>query len=181
MRRALEFDLLELHFQPIYNIAEKKCLGCEALLRWRHPTRGAVSPAVFVPMAEMGLVNRLDEWVVKRACLAAATWPKTVSVAVNLSAVHFRDFAVIDLIKDALCAAALSPHRLEIEITETAALQNLELTRSILCELRKIGVRVSLDDFGTGYSSLSYLHNCRSTRSRSTGRFSKACTATCRQ
>ena len=159
LRRALEFDLLELHFQPIYNIAEKKFLGCEALLRWRHPTRGAVSPAVFVPMAEeMGLVNRLDEWVVKRACLAAATWPKTVSVAVNLSAVHFRDFAVIDLIKDALCAAALSPHRLEIEITETAALQNLELTRSILCELRKIGVRVSLDDFGTGYSSLSYLH-----------------------
>ena len=106
----------------------------------------------------MGLILRLDDWVLRKACLAAATWPREVKVAVNVSAVHFRDPKIVDSVKEALLESKLSPSRLEIEITETALLQNLQMTRSVLHELRKLGVRISLDDFGTGYSSLSYLH-----------------------
>ncbi len=167
-RRELEFDLrvaienedLELFFQPLYRVAERCYRGCEALVRWRHPTRGMVSPAVFIPIAEeIGLIVRLDDRVLRMACAAAASWDCDASVAVNVSAVSFESVEIIDRIKSALALSRLAPERLEIEITETALLRNVEQTRSILIELRKLGVRISLDDFGTGYSSLSYLHS----------------------
>jgi diguanylate cyclase (GGDEF)-like protein len=167
-RRNLEFDLrrafdrgeFELHFQPIYNLAKKRFSSCEALIRWNHPTRGRVPPAVFVPVAEeMGLIVQLDDWVLQNACSTCATWPADVRVAVNVSALHFRDRQVVESVKAALRDSQLAPHRLEIELTETALLQNIQMTRSLLTELRQIGVRISLDDFGTGYSSLSYLNS----------------------
>jgi diguanylate cyclase (GGDEF)-like protein len=158
LRRALDNDEFELYFQPIYNLEKKRFSGCEALIRWNHPTRGRVPPAVFVPVAEeMGLILRLDEWVLKSACKACATWPSDTRVAVNVSALHFRDRQVVEAVKAALDASQLTPHRLEVELTETALLQNIQKTRAVLTELRQLGVRISLDDFGTGYSSLSYL------------------------
>jgi diguanylate cyclase (GGDEF)-like protein len=167
-RRNLEFDLrrafdrseFELYFQPIYNLGKKSFTSCEALIRWNHPTRGRVPPAVFVPVAEeMGLIVQLDDWVLQNACSACAAWPSDVRVAVNVSALHFRDRQVVESVKSALRDSQLAPHRLEIELTETALLQNIQMTRSLLTELRQIGVRISLDDFGTGYSSLSYLNS----------------------
>ena len=159
--RARAATISQLHFQPIYNVAKGQFLGCEALLRWRHPDARPVSPSVFVPIAEeIGLVAKLDEWVLRNACRAAATWPDDIKVAVNLSACIFQN---AEIVARSSCARSpirgLAPQRLEIEITETALLQNMQLTRSILYELRKLGVRISLDDFGTGYSSLSYLHS----------------------
>jgi diguanylate cyclase (GGDEF)-like protein len=167
-RRNLEFDLrrafdkneFELHFQPIYNLEKKRFSSCEALIRWNHPTRGKVPPAVFVPVAEeMGLILRMDDWVLRHACSACATWPSDVRVAANISALHFRDRQVVESVRTALRESQLAPHRLEIELTETALVQNIQMTRSVLTELRQIGVRLSLDDFGTGYSSLSYLNS----------------------
>jgi diguanylate cyclase (GGDEF)-like protein len=167
-RRNLEFDLrrafdkneFELHFQPIYNLEKKKFSSCEALIRWNHPTRGKVPPAVFVPVAEeMGLILQMDDWVLRNACSACAAWPTDVRVAANISALHFRDRQVVESVRTALRESQLAPHRLEIELTETALVQNIQMTRSVLTELRQIGVRISLDDFGTGYSSLSYLNS----------------------
>ncbi len=160
LKVAIENDELDLFFQPLYRVAERRFMGCEALLRWRHRTRGMVSPSLFVPIAEeIGLIVRLDELVLHKACKAAAEWRNEATVAVNLSAMSFESAEVIDRVKSALAEAKLPAHRLEIEITETALLRNVELTRAILLELRKLGVRISLDDFGTGYSSLSYLHS----------------------
>jgi diguanylate cyclase (GGDEF)-like protein len=160
LRRALGENEFELHFQPIYNLAKKRFSSCEALIRWNHPTRGRVPPTVFVPVAEeMGLILELDDWVLRNACSACAAWPTDVRVAVNISALHFRDRQVVESVKAALGESQLAPHRLEIELTETALLQNIQMTRSVLNELRQTGVRISLDDFGTGYSSLSYLNS----------------------
>jgi diguanylate cyclase (GGDEF)-like protein len=160
LRAAIENNELDLCYQPIYHVADRRYSACEALVRWRHPTRGMVPPSVFVPVAEeMGLVTQMDECVLNKACAAAAAWGSDGNVAVNLSAMSFESGEIIDRIKDALALSRLPAERLEIEITETALVRNVELTRAILYELRKIGVRVSLDDFGTGYSSLSYLHS----------------------
>jgi diguanylate cyclase (GGDEF)-like protein len=160
LRVALESEIMQLNFQPIYHVGKRRFIGCEALLRWRHPVRGMVPPSVFVPIAEeIGVIGKLDEYVLRKACASAANWPEDVSVAINLSAVSFENAEIVGRIKDALAFSRLSPHRLEIEITETALLRNMQLTRAILFELRKLGVRISLDDFGTGYSSLSYLHS----------------------
>jgi diguanylate cyclase (GGDEF)-like protein len=160
LRAAIENDELDLCYQPIYRVAKRRYGGCEALLRWRHPSRGMVPPSVFVPIAEeMGFVTALDDYVLRKACCAAASWGGDSSVAVNLSAMSFETAEIIDRIRNALALSHLPASRLEIEITETALLRNVQLTRSILFELRKLGVRISLDDFGTGYSSLSYLHS----------------------
>ena len=160
LRVALENEIMNLHFQPIYHVGKRRFIGCEALLRWRHPVRGMVPPSVFVPIAEeIGVIGKLDEFVLRKACATAANWPEDVSIAVNLSAVSFENAEIVGRIKSALAHSRLAPQRLEIEITETALLRNMQLTRAILCELRKLGVRISLDDFGTGYSSLSYLHS----------------------
>jgi predicted signal transduction protein with EAL and GGDEF domain len=165
-RRALELDLraahaeqqFELWYQPQVDATTGALGGFEALLRWRHPVRGLVSPADFIPLAEeIGLIVPLGEWVIRQACAHAAAWPATVRVAVNVSAAQFGSGSLERVVLGALAAAALDPRRLELEITESVLLTDTEATLATLHRLRGMGVRISLDDFGTGYSSLSYL------------------------
>jgi predicted signal transduction protein with EAL and GGDEF domain len=167
-RRTLEVDLrkalingeFELHYQPLVNLQNNEVSGCEALLRWHHPERGMISPAEFIPVAEeTGLIVSIGEWVLRQACAEAATWPDGVKVAVNLSPVQFRNQALTQVVISTLAASGLSPHRLELEITESVLLQNNEATFGMLHQLRELGVRIAMDDFGTGYSSLSYLRS----------------------
>ncbi|NJR13278.1 MAG: EAL domain-containing protein [Phyllobacteriaceae bacterium] len=134
--------------------------ACEALIRWNHPQLGFVSPAVFVPLAEeMGIVGDMTIFVLRQACRACARWPEEMSVSVNLSAIDFDRSTLAAEVLSALAESGLSPHRLEVEITETAAIKGKERVRDVLTVLRAHGVRVALDDFGVGYSGLSHLHN----------------------
>jgi EAL domain-containing protein (putative c-di-GMP-specific phosphodiesterase class I) len=164
--RTLELDLrqaitnggFEVHYQPLVNLADNKVTGCEALLRWRHPSRGMISPAEFIPVAEeTGLINQLGEWVLATACAEATTWPDDVKVAVNVSPIQFRGQAFALKVAAALAASGLAAHRLELEITEAVLIRDDEAALAMLHQLRALGVRIALDDFGTGYSSLSYL------------------------
>ena len=166
-RRSLEMDLrqaiadgaLEVQYQPCVSLRDNRITGCEALLRWRHPERGVISPAEFIPIAEdTGLINQLGEWVLTTACAEAATWPDDISLAVNVSPVQFRSGTFALKILSALAASGLPASRLELEITEAVLIRDDEAALAILHQLRAIGVRIALDDFGTGYSSLSYLH-----------------------
>jgi diguanylate cyclase (GGDEF)-like protein len=160
LRNALAANAFEVHYQPLYNLRTKRIATCEALLRWPHPERGMVPPGEFIPIAEeMGLIVDIGRLVLRRACLDCARWPNDVRVAVNLSAIQFRRDDMANTIREALAAANLAPDRLEIEITESAFLDDSEVTRLWLDQLQDLGVRISLDDFGTGYSSLSYLHS----------------------
>ncbi|MBZ6077186.1 putative bifunctional diguanylate cyclase/phosphodiesterase [Microvirga puerhi] len=167
-RRVLEVDLrkalvngeFELFYQPQVDIRKKVITGYEALLRWRHPERGIVSPGEFIPIAEdIGLISPLGEWVIQEACQEAAKWPASMKVAVNLSPVQFRNKNLVQCVKNALTASNLCPSRLEVEITESVLLQDNDATLATLHQLRKLGVRIAMDDFGTGYSSLSYLRS----------------------
>jgi predicted signal transduction protein with EAL and GGDEF domain len=168
MRRSLEVDLrkalinkeFELHYQPLVRLADNKVSGCEALLRWYHPERGMISPVDFIPVAEeTGLINAIGEWVLRQACTEAANWPGDMKIAVNVSAVQFRNQGLPQAVISALAAAGLAPHRLELEITESVLMHSNETTIQRLHQLRQLGVRISMDDFGTGYSSLSYLRS----------------------
>ena len=157
LRGALESNQFHLVFQPQVRLDTTELTGFEALLRWKHPSRGFVSPAEFIPIAEEnGLIVPIGEWVLRTACATAASWPD-VTVAVNLSPVQFRSRGLVAMVTSALAEAGLPPQRLELEVTETALLDDSEATIGILHQLRALGVRVSLDDFGVGYSSLSYL------------------------
>jgi diguanylate cyclase (GGDEF)-like protein/PAS domain S-box-containing protein len=157
LRQAIASDALELHYQPVVNCQTEAITGCEALLRWCHPRRGWISPAEFIPIAEeTSLINAIGEWVLRKACRAAVSWPKAVRIAVNVSPMQFKNRALALIVVNALAEAGLSPSRLELEITE-AVLMRDEDASSTLRELRALGVRIALDDFGTGYSSLSYL------------------------
>jgi diguanylate cyclase (GGDEF)-like protein len=158
LRQAINDGSLETHYQPVVNIEDGKISSCEALLRWRHPERGMISPAEFIPIAEdSGLINQLGLWVLKTACAEAATWPDHVRVAVNVSPVQFRSPALALNVAAALAACGLPASRLELEITEAVLIRDDEAALDMLHQLRKLGVRIALDDFGTGYSSLSYL------------------------
>jgi EAL domain-containing protein (putative c-di-GMP-specific phosphodiesterase class I) len=166
-KRALELDLREaivnggfqIHYQPVVDLRDDVVTGCEALLRWRHPKLGMISPAQFVPVAEdTGLINQLGEWVLNTACAEATTWPDHVKVAVNVSPVQFRSQTLALKVAAALASSGLSASRLELEITEAVLIRDDEIALATLRELRQLGVRIALDDFGTGYSSLSYLH-----------------------
>ncbi|RQH12751.1 EAL domain-containing protein [Bradyrhizobium sp. RP6] len=158
LRQALVNGGFEIHYQPLVDLRSGEVSGCEALLRWRHPERGMVSPAEFIPVAEdTGLINELGDWVLRMACNEAATWPAHVRVAVNVSPVQLKCDTLALRIAGALAASGLNPRRLEIEITEAVLIRDDEAALSILHQLRSIGVRIALDDFGTGYSSLSYL------------------------
>jgi diguanylate cyclase (GGDEF)-like protein len=167
-RRQLELDLrqtvreggFELYFQPLYSMSEQRLKGFEALIRWNHPQRGFVGPAEFIPLAEeTGLIVQIGEWVIREACAQAAQWPDDLSVAVNISPRQFSSPVLAQTIIQALGAAGLPPSRLELEITESIFIGNVERTLSVLHGLRSLGVRIALDDFGTGYSSLSYLRS----------------------
>ena len=167
-RRQLELDLraaikdggFALNFQPLYSLAEQRLTGFEALLRWYHPTRGAVSPAEFIPLAEeTGLIVPVGEWVLREACRQASTWPVDVAVAVNVSPKQFAANNIAATVLSALSASGLPAHRLELEITESIFISDVDATLATLHSLRALGIKIALDDFGTGYSSLSYLRS----------------------
>ena len=158
LRKALTAGEFELHYQPVVNLASDKISGFEALIRWRHPEKGMVSPAAFIPLAEEnGLIVPIGEWVIRQACATAAQWPPDLRIAVNLSPAQLRSPGLLQVIVNALAASGLAADRLELEITETVLLQDSEATLAILYRLHELGVRIAMDDFGTGYSSLSHL------------------------
>ncbi|HWM48914.1 MAG TPA: EAL domain-containing protein [Xanthobacteraceae bacterium] len=160
MRKAIANNELELHYQPLVDARRNRIIGCEALVRWRHPQRGMIPPANFIPIAEeTGLIDALGTWALRQACADAASWPDGISVAVNLSPVQFRKPNLALTVTDALASSGLSPQRLELEVTESVLMQNNEATLATLHQLRDLGVRIAMDDFGTGYSSLSYLRS----------------------
>lgn len=167
-RRLLELDLrhalanaeLRLFFQPLIDVTTETVTGFEALLRWQHPTRGLVLPSEFIPVAEeAGLIVPIGEWVLENACREAATWPEAIELAINISAVQFRNPHLVEVVEQALRASGLSADRLSLEITESVLIQDTQATLTTLQRLRELGVRISMDDFGTGYSSLSYLRS----------------------
>ncbi len=158
LRKAIAEEALEVYYQPCLNLQNGTITGCEALVRWRHPERGMISPAEFIPLAEeTGLINEIGEWVLAKACNEAASWPVAINVAVNVSPVQFRSGTLALKIVAALAESGLSAQRLELEITEAVLIRDDETALEILHQLRAIGIRIALDDFGTGYSSLSYL------------------------
>ncbi len=162
LRRALGRNEFSLHYQPKINIGTGAITGCEALLRWTHPTRGEISPAQFIPIAEdSGLIVPIGRWVLSQACEQAQAWMnsglRATTVAVNVSAVEFRDDEFLKNLFTILTNSNLDPRSLELELTESVLMRRVESTAAILQALRKRGVQVAIDDFGTGYSSLSYL------------------------
>ncbi len=159
LRSTVEAKGLRVVYQPIVAMDTMRIAACEALCRWDHPDLGPISPGIFIPLAEeMGIISDISAFVLEAACLECIKWPEQISVSVNLSARDFRHREVVDRVRDALIVSGLSPHRLEIEVTETALLDDKSQTRQYIEDIKKIGVRIALDDFGTGYSSLSYLH-----------------------
>jgi diguanylate cyclase (GGDEF)-like protein len=158
MRAGLSRSEFEVHYQPIVDARTHEIAGAEALLRWRHPEHGLISPAKFIPLAEStGLIIPLGDLVLNRACRDAIGWPAELKVAVNLSAVQFRKTNLFDVIMCALLDSGLPPERLEVEVTQSVLLENESEYAALLHQLKSIGVSVALDGFGTGYSSLSYL------------------------
>jgi diguanylate cyclase (GGDEF)-like protein len=167
-RRDLEMDLrqalangeFELHYQPLVNLQTNEITAFEALLRWNHPSKGLISPADFVPIAEeTGLIVSIGEWVLRMACKETANWPDHIKVAVNLSPAQLKSKGLVSIVKSALADCGMPAERLQLEITETMLMQNTFATLATLHELRKLGVQIAMDDFGTGYSSLSYLRS----------------------
>jgi diguanylate cyclase (GGDEF)-like protein len=159
LRRALALREFSLVYQPQYNLQSRQITGFEALLRWKSPSRGMVSPAEFIPLAEeTGLIVPIGEWVVRTACREASTWPEPLGIAVNVSAIQFGAGLAATVIS-ALAENGLDPKRLELEITESVLIGDHQSALQVLQSVRELGVRVSMDDFGTGYSSLSYLRS----------------------
>ncbi|WP_419695750.1 putative bifunctional diguanylate cyclase/phosphodiesterase [Mesorhizobium muleiense] len=159
LRTAVESKGLRVVYQPIVAMSTMRIASCEALCRWDHPDLGPISPSIFIPLAEeMGIISEISTFVLHAACVECAKWPARTSVSVNLSAKDFRNRDVVQKVRDALASSGLAAGRLEIEVTETALLDDKSLTSQYIEELKRLGVRIALDDFGTGYSSLSYLH-----------------------
>jgi len=160
LRRALTEGQFELFYQPLVEADTWALASFEALVRWRHPERGMVGPAEFIPLAEeTGLIRPIGAWVLGEACADAARWPEQVKVAVNLSPAQFVKGDLVREVEQALAASGLASSRLELEITESVLLQDNDATLGLLHRLRALGVGISMDDFGTGYSSLSYLRS----------------------
>src|SRR6185369_9014530 len=161
LRHAVERDQLIAHYQPKVDLASGRVIGAEALLRWRHPDLGLIPPATFIPLAEEnGLIVPMGEWVMRTACAEARKWQRPgapVTVAVNLSAHQFRRSDLMAQVMRAVEDSGLAPGLLELELTESAVMQNSAEAIAIMSELRAAGVRLAIDDFGTGYSSLAYL------------------------
>jgi diguanylate cyclase (GGDEF)-like protein len=166
LRRELEGDLrvalveggFEIHYQPLVDLRSDEVTGCEALLRWRHPVRGMVSPAEFISVAEeTGLIEEIGQWVLRTACAEAVTWPAHIRLAVNVSPIQFKSETLPLKVAAALAETGLDPRRLELEITEAVLIADDDAALIALNQLRELGVHIALDDFGTGYSSLQYL------------------------
>ncbi len=157
LRSAIARDEIELHFQPQARI-DGEITGFEALVRWHHPVRGTIAPSTFIPLAEeSGLIIPMGEWILREACREAASWPRKLQIAINLSPVQFRHGDLAGLVHSILLETGLSPRRIELEITEGVLIGDFSRAVSILRRLKALGVRIAMDDFGTGYSSLSYL------------------------
>jgi predicted signal transduction protein with EAL and GGDEF domain len=165
-RRMLEHDLrlaigreeFSLVYQPQEDIQTRAVVGFEALLRWTHGTRGSISPAVFIPIAEdTGAILEIGEWVLRQACKQAASWAHPLTIAVNVSAVQIYNDQFVQLVHEVLLETGLAPSRLELEITETALIRDLNRALTTLRRIKALGVHIAMDDFGTGYSSLSNL------------------------
>ena len=160
LRQALTKEQFSISYQPLVDVRSGFVTCFEALLRWHHPSRGNVSPGEFIPVAEAtGLIGTIGTWVLNRACLDAATWPGNIRVAVNLSALQLHEGNLVTAVCDALHQSGLRSDRLELEITETALVQDVAKVGRTLKTLRDMGVRIAVDDFGTGYCSLSYLQS----------------------
>lgn len=160
LRRAMAQREFALVYQPQFNLRLNKVTGFEALLRWQSPTRGAVSPLEFIPVAEAtGIITSIGEWVLRNACREAASWPSALMVSVNVSAIQFKSPHLVATVMSALAASGLDPQRLELEITESVMLDAGGTAFAMLQKLRETGVRIALDDFGTGYSSMGYLRS----------------------
>lgn len=162
LRSALENDEFQLYFQPKANLPTREITGLEALLRWKHPTRGWVSPAEFIPVAEeSGLILPLGRWILSRACLLMSQWADTpmasLQVAVNISSIQVQSDEFLATVKRAIDDSGADPNLLELEITEGVLMQNIDDTVNLLTTLKRMGISISVDDFGTGYSSLAYL------------------------
>jgi diguanylate cyclase (GGDEF)-like protein len=158
LRKAIARGELQLVFQPVVNAQSESLSGFEALVRWNHATRGMISPATFIPLAEeSGLILQIGEWVLRTACMEAAKWPENIRIAVNLSPIQFTDPNLPATILSALANSQIQPRQLELEITEGVFLVESESTDDMFAKLKSLGVRLALDDFGTGYSSLGYL------------------------
>ncbi len=157
LRIAIERDELQIAYQPIVNNSAEKVVGVEALCRWIHPARGEIPPAEFIPIAEnSGLIVQLGEWVLRRACLDGKAWPD-ITVAVNVSPLQFRRTEFVDVVERILAETGFDPTRLELEVTESTLLGNVDTAELAMFRLKALGVQLALDDFGTGYSSLLYL------------------------
>ena len=177
LRDALAQDQLEMHYQPTVRVKDNIVVGFEALMRWTHPDRGPVSPAVFIPIAEdSNLINALGEWALRTACAHAARWPGKVQVSVNVSAVQFATAGFPAVVANALAASGLEPGRLELEITESVFMGDSDTNDSIFRTLKGMGVKLALDDFGTGYSSLGYLRNAPFDKLKIDRSFVQSCT-----
>jgi diguanylate cyclase (GGDEF)-like protein len=158
LKAAIPGGQMRLYFQPLVRTQDQSLAGFEALVRWQHPSRGFVTPAEFIPVAEeSGLILPLGQWVLEEACRAAASWPSHINVAVNISAKQLMLDSFPAMLSDMLRKYRLPANRLELEVTETLFLDDTEGSLNVLKRLRPIGVRIALDDFGTGYSSLGYL------------------------
>jgi predicted signal transduction protein with EAL and GGDEF domain len=166
-RRAMHHELsqaikngeLMLNYQPQAKIG-KEVVGFEALVRWNHPTRGVVSPGVFIPLAEeSGLIVEMGEWILRAACREAASWSRPLQIAVNLSPVQFLHGDLVSLVHSILLETGVAPGRLELEITEGVLISDFDRGLALLRRLKALGVRIAMDDFGSGYSSLSYLQS----------------------
>ena len=169
-RRAMERELraaiasknFEIHYQPIYACSDGRLQSYEALLRWTHPQQGPISPSVFIPIAEeCGLINDLGAWVLRRACEDAKSFPDRVSVSVNISTIQLGSHRLLADVTRALDESRLLPSRLELEMTESALMENVDFAKNMIEDLKALGVGIALDDFGTGYSSLAYIHRFR--------------------
>jgi diguanylate cyclase (GGDEF)-like protein len=160
LRDALASDQMHLVYQPIVDTKTNKVVALETLARWEHPELGAISPSIFIPIAEeANLIGQLGDWVLKQACMDAAHWPGGIRIAVNVSAPQFANAGFSTLVAQALAHSELPPERLELELTESVFLGDRAQTEEMFNQLKMLGVRLALDDFGTGYSSLSYLQH----------------------
>nr|WP_294514427.1 EAL domain-containing protein [uncultured Rhodopila sp.] len=160
LRQALAQDEFQMNYQPLVDARSHHVCGFEALIRWHHPEKGVIPPDAFIPIAEStGLIMPIGEWVLRRSCLDAASWPGDIKLAVNLSPSQFKDRHLVRNVRAALAVSGLAPQRLELEITESVLLTDSNVTLAILHEIKALGVHISMDDFGTGYSSLSYLRS----------------------
>ncbi|HEX6177277.1 MAG TPA: GGDEF domain-containing phosphodiesterase, partial [Thermoanaerobaculia bacterium] len=162
LRKAVSERQLVLHYQPVLEAATGTIVGVEALIRWKHPKKGLLPPSEFISLAEVsGLIVPIGEWVVRTACKQLRSWEKRLEkpliMAVNLSARQFQHPEIVESIREAIAESGVDPASIEIEITESSAMQNVDHAVFTLRELKAIGVQIAMDDFGTGYSSLNYL------------------------